>query len=217
MSAGNTGGNALGNIVIVLVLLAVALALVILVRGVPQPPFPAAGTAGAQVPESNYGDKPNVSVTGLEERIHELVNLERARAGLAPLSWDENLSAIALGHSQDMALHEYFGHNGTAGDTPTDRALRSGYNCTKYYADYYTYGIGENLFKNNLYDSIEYYDSVPVRYDWNSQEKIAEVTVAGWMNSTEHRDNILQPNYDREGIGIVIAKNDAVYITEDFC
>jgi uncharacterized protein YkwD len=36
------------------------------------------------------------------------------------------------------------------------------------------------------------------------------------MNSQGHRENILDSNYDREGIGAAFVGN-AVYVTEDFC
>ena len=56
-----------------------------------------------------------------------------------------------------------------------------------------------------------------VQYTWNSPADIALSTVSGWMSSSGHRQNILTSTYDREGIGITIAKDIKVYITEDFC
>ena len=66
--------------------------------------------------------------------------------------------------------------------------------------------------QNNLYDSVTYYNGVP-RYAWNSQAAVAQSTVSGWMGSSGHRENILSSAYDREGIGIAIAKDDKVYIS----
>jgi uncharacterized protein YkwD len=37
------------------------------------------------------------------------------------------------------------------------------------------------------------------------------------MLSPEHRKNILNGNYDREGIGVAVSPNEEVYITQDFC
>ena len=37
------------------------------------------------------------------------------------------------------------------------------------------------------------------------------------MNNSGHRHNILTPSYYSEGIGLAIASDDKVYITEDFC
>ena len=37
------------------------------------------------------------------------------------------------------------------------------------------------------------------------------------MNSPDHRDNILDRDIVKEGIGVAMAKNDLVFVTEDFC
>jgi hypothetical protein len=61
---------------------------------------------------------------------------------------------------------------------------------------------------------VTYYNSIP-KYNWNSQDEIAQSTVQGWMNSPGHHDNILRSTWDTEGIGVAIS-GDKVYITEDF-
>jgi uncharacterized protein YkwD len=37
------------------------------------------------------------------------------------------------------------------------------------------------------------------------------------MESPEHRDNILNPKYDRVGIGVVYSEDRKYYVTQDFC
>jgi uncharacterized protein YkwD len=37
------------------------------------------------------------------------------------------------------------------------------------------------------------------------------------MNSPGHRENILRPDYRRTGIGVAIAPDDKVYVTQLFC
>jgi len=152
----------------------------------------------------------------LADRIHELINTHRAAYGLAPLSTDAALATIALGHSTDMAENNYFSHTDLAGGTPTDRGNASGYTCIKNYSSYYTYGIAENIFQNNLYSSVTYENGV-YTYAWSTPEEIAQSTVTGWMNSEGHKRNILTMTFDREGLGVAIAADDKVYITEDFC
>jgi len=115
-----------------------------------------------------------------------------------------------------MAKNNYFSHVNLRGLDPTGRGSQVGYSCYKNYGSYYTTGIAENIFQNNLYDSVTYYNGVP-SYDWSSQEEIAQSTVNGWMNSPGHRQNILTSTYDSQGIGVAIAADDKVYITEDFC
>lgn len=160
--------------------------------------------------------KPDIDIHSLEREIHDLINEERRDAGLSSLSWDSALADVARGHSEDMAQNDYFSHDNLRGQDPTDRANARGYNCYKDYGGYYTEGIAENIFQNNLYDSITYVNLVPF-HDWSTQSEIAESTVDGWMNSPGHRQNILTSTYDKEGIGVAIASDDKVYITENFC
>ena len=158
-----------------------------------------------------------ISTTVLEQLVHELINQQRTAKGLDVLHFDAALADIARKHSEDMAAHGYFAHENPIGQDPTARGVSAGYVCRKNYGSYYTYGIAENLFQNNLYSSATYFSNRETIYDWNSPEKIAQITVAGWMNSSGHRGNILTRTFDREGIGIAIASDDKVYITEDFC
>jgi uncharacterized protein YkwD len=76
-------------------------------------------------------------------------------------------------------------------------------------------GFSENIFQNNLYSSITYINGVP-NYHWNSLEEIAKTTVEGWMKSPGHRENLLG-YHTSEGIGVAIASDDKVYITQNFC
>lgn len=157
-----------------------------------------------------------ISATALEQRVHELVNQQRTANNLDVLRFDPVLADIARKHSEDMAVQHYFAHTNPAGQNPTARGNAAGYTCRKNYNSYYSFGIAENLFRNNLYSSATFYSNRETVYHWNTPEAIAQVTVAGWMNSTGHRENILTPTFDREGIGIAIA-SEKVYITENFC
>lgn len=51
----------------------------------------------------------------------DLINAERAQAGLAPLAADPEMQAVARAHSVDMLRRGYFGHNTPEGRTPFDR------------------------------------------------------------------------------------------------
>jgi len=175
------------------------------------PPFPTAGTISAA--KNPFA----ISTDGLEQRVHDLINQQRTARGLTTLRFDPVLADIARKHSEDMAAQDYFAHVNPAGQNPTARGISAGYTCRKNYGSYYTYGIAENLFQNNLYSSATFYSNRESVYDWNSAEEIAQTTVGGWMNSSGHRENIVTPTFDREGIGVAIAPDDKVYITEDFC
>ena len=175
----------------------------------PTPPLTVATGSGAEYPYQ-------ISAAELEQRVHELVNQQRSRNGLSALNFEPALADIARDHSEDMGSQHYFAHMNPSGQNPTARGTAAGYSCRKNYGSYYTYGIAENLFLNNLYSSVTYYSNRETVYHWNTPEAIAQITVAGWMNSSGHRENILASTFDREGIGIAIA-SEKVYITEDFC
>ena len=166
-------------------------------------------------PGSNADEKPVIDIMELEWEIHELINIERLNYGLKSLVYDSDLADIARDHSEDMAMYRFFSHDNLQGQTPTDRAKATGYDCYKDFGSYYTDGIAENIFQNNLYDSVTYYSDSPI-YDWNTQSEIASSTVSGWMDSYGHRQNILESSYDKEGIGVALSSNDEVYITQDF-
>jgi uncharacterized protein YkwD len=158
--------------------------------------------------------RPRINTVELEIRIHELINIERHKAGLKPLTLDKKLSAIARGHSQDMAKKNYFSHISPEGEDFLARYKKKGFVCQMHVGQH-IYEGAENIFLDNLYSSVTYTDG-RAHYDWNSLEEIARSIVKGWMKSDGHRENILQPPFRSQGIGVVI-KDGKVYITENFC
>jgi uncharacterized protein YkwD len=159
--------------------------------------------------------QPKVGASSLEKRIHALINKERQKQGLSQLEWSNELAAVGRMHSHDMAKRNYFDHYSPEGHDFTYRYLQGGYSCAVRIG-HTIYTGAENLALNNLYDSVTTVNKETF-YDWNSPEKIAETTVQGWMNSPGHRKNILTPHWGHEGIGVVIAPNDRVYVTQNFC
>jgi uncharacterized protein YkwD len=174
-------------------------------------------TVGSGISEGyEKSQAPEINTRELEKEIHELVNKEREEHGLKALKWDDKLADISRKHSEDMAKRNFFSHDNLDGQDPTDRGNAAGYYCHKDYGAHYTEGLAENIFQNNLYDSITYINAIPI-YDWNSQSEIASSTVDGWMSSVGHRENILTKDYDKEGIGIYISSDSEVLITQNFC
>jgi uncharacterized protein YkwD len=61
-----------------------------------------------------------------EQKMLELVNLERTSRGLKPLVMDAKLQEVARAHSRDMFARGYFSHNNPDGLTPFDRMDKAG-------------------------------------------------------------------------------------------
>lgn len=158
--------------------------------------------------------RPRINPGKLEARIHELINVERRKAGLNPLTMDRKLRTIARGHSEDMAKNNYFSHISPEGEDFVGRYKKKGFVC-RVQVGHSIYEGAENIFLDNLYSSVIYRDG-RAHYDWTSLEEIARSIVKGWMNSDGHRKNILQPPFRSEGIGVVI-RNEKVYVTQNFC
>jgi uncharacterized protein YkwD len=166
-------------------------------------------------PPPASGPRPKVEDFSLERRIHQLINSERKKAGLTVLAWDDALARIAREHSSDMGTRGYFSHYSPEGRDFSYRYHQQGYQCAIRSGNIIHLGA-ENIFQNNRYDSVTTVNG-RASYDWNSEGKIAETTVRGWMHSPGHRKNILTPHWIREGIGVFIAPDDKIYITQNFC
>jgi uncharacterized protein YkwD len=123
-----------------------------------------------------------------EQTIVDLVNQQRAQAGLAPLQVSPQLVEAAQIHSQDMATLGQMEHTlpGAALPTLQSRAQYVGYN--------YTY-LGENI-------AFNYPDDNSV--------------MTAWMNSPGHRANILDVNYTQIGVGIATDSLGEPYYTQEF-
>ena len=116
---------------------------------------------------------------------------------------DPDLNGIARAHSIDMANRNYYSHDTPEGLSPTDRGKLAGYDCQKDYGTYYTYGLAENLYKLNSFRGDE--------------ANLAEMLVAGWMESEDHRANIMNPDYSKLGVGVHMTDSGVVYATQLFC
>jgi|GEM_PF-809174 len=162
-------------------------------------------------------NKPTINASQLESRLHELVNAERVRRGLPALEHERQLRQIARAHSKDMAKRAFFAHISPEGRSPTERGNLKGYSCRKGSKSQYIFGIGENIHQAWLFDSYKTLNGRIVSYNWLTLEKLARRIVSGWINSKEHKENILNSSYDSAGMGVAIAKDGKIYSTQNFC
>jgi uncharacterized protein YkwD len=117
-------------------------------------------------------------------------------------------------------VRNFFAHETPDGKSPIDRAVSANFQLDNRSwfkkIDSMQWQFGENIFQANLFNYVETINNIPTRYHWNDLEKIAKITVDGWMNSKEHRDNILLALWKKEGIGVYISSDDKVYVTQNF-
>ncbi|MFJ7747452.1 CAP domain-containing protein [Peribacillus sp. NPDC097295] len=126
------------------------------------------------------------SSKSIEQQVLDLVNAERAQAGLKELKMDEELSNVAKAKSEDMRDNNYFSHTSPTYGSPFDMMKSFGIN--------YTYA-GENIAAGQTSPS---------------------AVMKSWMNSAGHKANILNKNYTHIGIGYVKGGTYSRYWTQQF-
>ena len=179
---------------------------------------PAAAPLRAQADGTvDVATQSGVEAALVEARVAELVNAERARAGLALLASEPKLAEIARRHSQDMAARRFFDHVSPDGKDPERRGLDAGYPCRKSHGTYVTHGLGENIFQSAVFSSVTFGSAGARTYQWMSADEIARQVVEGWISSEGHRENLLKRSFDRQGIGVAITSGGKVYVTQNLC
>ena len=152
-------------------------------------PAPAPKPAPTPAPAPAPAPKPTPAPTTLsqfEAQVVQLVNQERAKAGLKPLTANAPLSKVARTKSADMRDKNYFAHNSPTYGSPFDMMKSFG-------ITYRT--AGENI---------------------AAGQRTPEQVVIAWMNSPGHRANILNANYTEIGVGYVAGGSYGHYWTQHF-
>jgi uncharacterized protein YkwD len=117
--------------------------------------------------------------------VVDLVNKQRAAAGLAPVVEDGRLDTAANGQSTDQADHLAMSHTGSNGSNGGDRIEWVGFSWSAW---------GENV---------------------AAGQTTSQQVMEAWMNSPGHRANILKPTFTNIGVAAVKGANGVVYWTMD--
>jgi uncharacterized YkwD family protein/spore coat assembly protein SafA len=125
-------------------------------------------------------------IQAVEAQVVKLVNAERAKRGLKPLSVNWQLSRVARIKSQDMRDRRYFSHISPTYGSPFDMIQAFGISF---------HAAGENI---------------------AAGQTTAAAVMQSWMNSAGHRQNILNPNYSQIGVGYATGGSYRYYWTQMF-
>jgi len=121
----------------------------------------------------------SASMQALQADLLVQINDLRRTHGLVPLRLSTKLSSAARQHSTEMAARGYFAHSSADG-SHFDRRI------ARYYpiGRYHFWSVGENLL-------------------WSSPDVDAQGALQMWMNSPEHRANLLTARWREIGISAV--------------
>jgi uncharacterized protein YkwD len=116
-------------------------------------------------------------------KMLDAVNAQRRKRneGAGALKRNSLLDRAAQGHADDMLARSFYGHESPEGRDAWYRARAAGYRALM---------IGENVAQG--------------------QSSLEEV-MKGWMDSPDHRKNILNPEYTEAGFGVAVGKNAQGY------
>ena len=121
------------------------------------------------VPAKN--DREKDLTVRFENELIVLINAQREKSGLAPLTLHLQLKALARAHCADMACNGHSSHTRSDGSSTRDRVTAQGYQFV---------AVGENIAAGC--------------------ETPREV-IALWMKSPGHRKNMLDPSFTEMGVG----------------
>ena len=158
--------------------------------------FPDSGEHGTGASTGEHSQSDNIEHNNQEPTDHEttsqaeavlkLVNAERAKQNLKPLTLSSKLTDLATMKSKDMADKGYFDHTSPTYGTPFQMLQSHGVHYS---------AAGENI---------------------AAGQKTPEEVMNAWMNSSGHRANILNANFDTIGIGYYQGGSYGVYWTQLF-
>jgi uncharacterized protein YkwD len=107
------------------------------------------------------------------------INVFRAQNGVKPLRWDWRLWQAAQDQASDMAARHYAAHT-----TPEGKGLADRVEPTGYIPNGPNWFLGENL-------------------GWGTNYLSTPLAIVyGWLDSPEHRENMLDPQFRDIGVGI---------------
>jgi hypothetical protein len=81
----------------------------------PQQPAPQQPAPQQPEPQQPVPQEPSNQLSYEQSRMLELVNAERTKAGLKPLTWDADLARVANIKAKDMVDNNYFSHTSVEG------------------------------------------------------------------------------------------------------
>ena len=130
-------------------------------------------------PAGATADRPTAGLSTLEQGVLADINALRKEHGLAPLRISSRLSSAARQHSAEMAARGYFSHNSANGSSFDRRIARFYPMGSKHY-----WSVGENLL-------------------WSSPDVDASRALDMWINSPEHKRNMLTARWREIGLAAV--------------
>ena len=103
-----------------------------------------------------------------------------------------------------MARTRTYSHVGHASSQPWHRAQDEGYPLNA--------SVSENIWQTRGTRG----GAWKSRFQWRSDWRLGQAAVISWMNSTGHRQNLLDPSWYQIGIGVARSRSGRLYLVQNF-
>ncbi len=136
------------------------------------------------------GGRPQIAApptAAIEDELYQALNKERAARNLPSVRLSPELVELARAHSAEMARRDILSHDSEAGKSYPQRLTDAGIASV---------ASGENVGRGNTV--------------------LAPLIHKSFMDSPVHRDNMLSPEFDAVGVGVVCRDGPMCYVTMDF-
>lgn len=162
---------------------------------------PTAPVTRGEMAEMIYLVLQNNEIGEYEQAILDLVNIEREKMELDPLSYNKILEKTAYLHAKDMYQRNFFSHTNPDGVDAEER-MKPYYENRRWTSRW----TGENIWEWEKPTSYKVADLAAEAMNGDS----------GWMQSPAHRENILNPDFLELGVGYYRAKTGKVFFVQNF-
>ncbi|WP_202081017.1 CAP domain-containing protein [Caldalkalibacillus salinus] len=122
--------------------------------------------------------------TAYERQIFDVTNVFRHRHQLPMLTWHDEVSLVAKGHSSDMYIEDFFDHVSPKHGDLQQRLQEN--------------EVAHRLAGENI--------------AWNYVDGVD--ALEGWVNSLGHRENLLKESFESLGVGVVQKYYTQNFVTE---
>ena len=151
--------------------------------------------AFAFVGNAAWGQSPTTDLEQLRQESLQLVNDARSKQDLSSLQFEAELNEAAQAHAEDMLKRQFYDHVSPEGDTVMDRYIAAGGSQYRL--------VAENIARCR---------GCRVPADETAVRDLHQ----GWMNSPEHRENILAEGLSGYGFGIAENETGTRYSVQTF-
>lgn len=149
---------------------------------------------------------PTLDETRAEEQVLQRVNDIRRDRELQTLQKYPQLTRLATTHTENMVEHDYYSHESPSGAPFHERAKKYAPHCSS---------PTENIHRAPLSTEVRIYGSEQV-VNTRSVDGLATYLVQGWLNSPEHRENLLAADINGADVSIRVSDGGVVYATMAF-